>query len=480
VTAQRYDAVVVGSGPNGLTAAIVLARAGLSVLVLEANESAGGGTRSAELTLPGFVHDVCSAVHPLALASPYWQTLPLHEHGLEWIAQPAAFCHPFDDGTAAAMERSIDLTCAGWGQRDARMYRALMAPLVGSWRDFYREALAPLHLPRHPLTLARLGIRGLLATTWLTKMLFEGDEPRALFAGVAAHATLPLDQPPSAVFGLILGVAGHAVGWPIPRGGSASISRALLSYLQSLGGHVQTSRRVESLDDLPSSRLVVLDLTPRQVLRILAGCLPPLYRAQLERFRYGLGTFKMDWVLDGPIPWRAEACRRAAAVHLGGTMEEIARSHSAAWAGRIPDPPFVILAQPTLFDRSRSPDEQHHIVWGYAHPPNGDDTDISDRIEAQLERFAPGFRARIVARHCLSPSELEQANANLVGGDINGGESNLAQLLTRPALRPNPYTTPLPNVYVCSSSTPPGGGVHGMCGYHAAQAALRRIRAGRI
>jgi phytoene dehydrogenase-like protein len=472
---KRFDAVVVGSGPNGLAAAIVVAQAGLSVLVLEANDTVGGGARSAELTMPGFLHDVCSAVHPLAAASPFFRSIPLEAHGLEWIQPPAAFSHPFDDGTAAIMERSIAITSDRL-QADARAYRALMQPLADRWRDFYQEALAPLHVPRHPVTLARFGLRGLLATTWLTKALFRTPKARALFAGVAAHATVPLNQPPSAAIGLVLGVAGHAVGWPIPRGGAAAISRALESYLRSLGGEIVTGTRVQSLDELPASRLVLLDVTPRQVLGLMAGQLPRLYREQLRRFRYGLGTFKMDWVLETPIPWRAEECSRAAAVHLGGELEEIAEAHTQAWAGKVPERPFVILAQPTLFDRTRVPDEKHHIAWGYGHLPNASGADMSERIEAQIERFAPGFRNRIVARHCMSAADLERSNANLVGGDLSGGESNIMQLLMRPALQLDPYATPVPGVYICSASTPPGGGVHGMSGFHAARSALGYLK----
>ena len=441
------------------------------MLVLEAAETPGGGARSAELTLPGFVHDVCSAVHPLGIGSPFLRTLPLQDHGLEWIGQPAAVTHPFDDGTAAVLERSVAATAQRFG-RDARAYSALLQPLVDDWLNVYRDALGPLHIPRRPLSLARFGIRALLATTWLTKALFKTLQPRALFAGIAAHATLPLSQPPSAAFGLVLGMAGHAVGWPVPRGGSGSITRALVSYLRSLGGEVVTNTRVDSLDDLPPCRLVLLDVTARQVLRLLGDRLPPLYRGQLWHFRYGLGTFKVDWALDGPVPWRSPECNQAATVHLGGTLEEIASAHEDAWAGKSPPQPYVLLAQPTLFDRSRVPDDQHHIAWAYCHVPNGSEVDMTGRIEAQVERFAPGFRSRIVARHTMGPAELERRNANLVGGDINGGEVNLAQLLTRPTLRLNPYATPLPNVFICSSSTPPGGGVHGMCGYHAARAAL--------
>jgi phytoene dehydrogenase-like protein len=470
----RYDAIVVGSGPNGLSAAIVLAQAGLSVVVLEANDTPGGGARSAEMTLPGFTHDVCSAVHPLGLASPFFRTLPLRDHGLEWIDQPASVVHPLDDGTTAVLERDVAAT----GQRlrvDSGAYRALMQPLLDDWLNVYREVLGPLHIPRRPLALARFGVRGLLATTWLVKALFRTAQARALFAGIAAHATLPLRQPPSAAFGLVLGLAGHAVGWPIPRGGSGNVSRALVSYLRSLGGEVVTNCRVESLDDLPPSRLVLLDITARQVLHMLGDKLPPTYSGQLRHFRYGLGTFKMDWVLDGPIPWRSPDCARAATVHIGGTLEEIAQSHDDGWAGKAPERPFVILAQPTLFDRSRVPDDKHHIAWGYCHIPNGDSTDMTGRIEAQIDRFAPGFRNRVVARHAMGPAELERRNANLIGGDINGGEVNLMQLFTRPALRLDPYATPLPGVYICSSSTPPGGGVHGMSGYHAARSALRSL-----
>lgn len=468
--AQR-DAVVVGSGPNGLAAAITLARAGLSVLVLEANETPGGGARSEELTLPGFVHDTCSAVHPLGISSPFFRTLPLREHGLEWIDQPAAVTHPFDDGSAAVMKRTVAATAADLGC-DARAYIALWQPLVADWQNVYREALGPLHIPRRPLTLARLGVRGLLATTWLVKALFRTSKARSLFAGIAAHATLPLSQPPSAAVGLLLGLAGHALGWPIPRGGSGNLSGALVSYLRALGGEVVTNVRVESLDDVPPARLVFLDVTPRQVLNLTGKRLPPVYRGQLRHYRYGLGTFKVDWALDGPIPWRAPECRHAATVHIGGPLEEIAQSHDEGWTGKAPRSPFVILAQPTLFDRSRVPDEKHHIAWAYCHLPNGLETDMTDRIEAQVERFAPGFRDRIIARHTMGPAELERRDANLVGGDLNAGEVNLLQLLTRPALRLNPYATPLPNVFICSASTPPGGGVHGMSGYHAARVAL--------
>ena len=468
----RHDAIVVGSGPNGLAAAITLARAGLSVLVREAAETPGGGARSEALTLPGFVHDVCSAVHPLGAASPLFRRLPLADHGLAWIQPPAAMAHPFDDGTAALLERSTTATAEGLGS-DAAAYLRLMDPFVARWEQLYADALGPLRLPRHPLLLARFGLHALLPTTWLVKLLFRGARARALFAGIAAHATLPLNRPPSAAFGLMLGVAGHAVGWPLARGGSASITTALVSYFRSLGGELITGAPVESLDDLPPARAVLLDLTPRQILRVAGGWLPPSYRRELERYQYGLGTFKVDWALDAPIPWRAQACARAATVHLGGTFEEMVEERNEAWAGRAPAQPFVLLAQPTLFDSTRAPPGKH-TVWAYCHPPNGSSADMTARIEAQIERFAPGFRERVIGRHVMGPADLERHNSNLVGGDISGGEATLRQLFFRPSLRLEPYATPLRRLFICSASTPPGGAVHGMCGYHAARTALRR------
>jgi phytoene dehydrogenase-like protein len=471
------DAVVVGAGPNGLAAAIELARAGLSVSVLEAADTVGGGARSAKLTLPEFVHDVCSAIHPLGVASPFFRTLPLTDHGLAWIEPPAALAHPFDDGSAALLARSPEAAMPALGEDDER-WRRLFAPFVRDTDSLLDEILAPLHVPAHPLTLARFGLRALLPATTVARRSFRGETARGLFAGLAAHSMLPLERPPSAAFGLMLGLLGHAVGWPFPRGGSQALSDALASYLRSLGGEIETGRRVSSLVELGETRPVLLDVTPRGLLELAGDRLPDRYRRRLENYRYGPGVFKLDWALDGPIPWRADECSRAATVHLGGTLEEIAASEAAPAQGRVAKLPYVLLAQQTLFDPTRSP-EGRHTAWAYCHVPNGSGVDMTERIESQVERFAPGFRERILGRSALGPADLERSNPNYVGGDINGGLADLRQLFTRPVVRSSPYSTPLPGVFLCSASTPPGGGVHGMCGYHAARAALRSVQSKR-
>ena len=467
-----YDAVVVGSGPNGLAAAITLARAGCSVLVLEAAETVGGGLRSKSLTLPGFIHDVCAAIHPLAKASPFFRSLPLADHGATWIEPLAALAHPMDDGQALLLERSLQGMGAALGA-DGKAYVDLMAPLVRHWQPLMDMLLGPPRMPRRPLLTARFGLPGLRSAQTLAEAKFAGNAAKALFAGLAAHAVLPLDKRPTAAFGLVLAILGHTVGWPLVRGGSQRLADAMASYLTSLGGEIQANAPVACVDDLPPSRVVLLDVTPRQVLRLAGHRLPNYYWRQLERYRYGPGVFKMDWALDGPIPWRAEACQRAATVHLGGTLHEIAAAEQAAFNGQHSERPFVILAQPSLFDGTRAPIGQH-TAWAYCHVPHGSTFDMSERIESQIERFAPGFQKRVLARHVMTPAALEQYNANYVGGDISGGVQDLRQLFIRPAVRLTPYATPDKKLFICSASTPPGGGVHGMSGYFAAQAALQR------
>ncbi|HLF29011.1 MAG TPA: NAD(P)/FAD-dependent oxidoreductase [Anaerolineae bacterium] len=466
-----YDAVIVGAGPNGLAAAITLARAGRSVLVIEAKATVGGGTRSAELTLPGFIHDICSAVQPLAAGSPFFRTLPLSDHGLEWIYPSAALAHPFDDGTAAIVERSIETSAATLGQ-DAVAYRRLLTPLVADWDKLAREFLGPLRFPRHPIALARFGVLALLPAQTLAKVFFRGERARAVFAGMACHSIMPLEWPITAAFGLMMSIMAHALGWPIPRGGSQAIADALASHLRSLGGEIVTNQTVACIEELPPHRAALFDVTPRQLERMAGKRLPAGYRRKLRGYRYGPGVFKMDFALDGPIPWKAAECARASTVHLGGALEEIGAAERAVWKGEHPERPFVLLTQPSLFDATRAP-EGKHTVWAYCHAPNGSTFDLSERIEAQIERFAPGFRDRILARSVRNALDMERYNPNYVGGDINGGVQDLRQLFTRPAARINPYTTPAKSIYLCSSSTPPGGGVHGMCGYHAARAVLR-------
>jgi phytoene dehydrogenase-like protein len=469
-----YDAVVLGSGPNGLAAAITLARAGCSVLVCEANSTIGGGARSAELTLPGFLHDVCSAVHPLAAGSPFFKTLPLEKHGLTWIQPEIPLAHPLDDDLAACLHRDVDLTSEQL-PGDSCAYRRLMKPLARNWEKLANEFLQPmLHLPRHPIALARFGIPAICPTTFLAKSLFRHEPARALFAGIAAHSFLPLEAPISSAFALVLGLAGHAVGWPIPRGGSQRIANALAAYLDELGGKIEVNRRADNLNDLPKSRAILLDVSAWQFLRIAGQRLPSRYRRRLESFRHAPGIFKIDYALNGPIPWKAEACRRAGTIHLGGSIDEIAAAERDVSHGKISERPFVLVAQQSLFDETRAPHGQH-TLWAYCHVPFDCKIDMSERIESQIERFAPGFRDCIVARHKMSAADLEKSNPNLAGGDINGGAANLTQLIARPILSPTPYRTPLPGVYLCSASTPPGGGVHGMCGYHAARLALREI-----
>ena len=471
-TREKYDAVVVGSGPNGLAAAIALAQAGRRVQIVEAEETVGGGMRTAELTLPGFLHDVCSAVHPLGYSSPFFRSLPLHRHGLEWVQPDIPLAHPLDDGTAAALHRSLRDTAAGLG-RDAAAYHALFAPFARRWEALAADLLGPpLRRPGYPLLLARFGLPAMRSAAGLARARFRDAPAAALFAGIAAHATVPLERPLTASFGLVLGAAGHAAGWPVARGGSGTIAAALESCARALGVSMVTGRRVRHTDDVPPAGAVLFDVTPRQLLRIAGHRLPAWYRWQLARYRYGPGVFKVDYALDGPVPWTAAACRRAGTVHVGGTLEEIAATERTVAAGGHPERPFVLVAQQSIADPTRAPAGKH-TLWAYCHVPNGSTEDMTGRIEAQIERFAPGFQARILARHVMTPAALERHNENYVGGDIGGGSSAGLQLILRPAAGLAPYRTPSPGIYLCSSSTPPGGGVHGMCGYWAARAALR-------
>jgi phytoene dehydrogenase-like protein len=467
------DAIVVGSGPNGLSAAIELARSGRTVTVLEANDTIGGGCRSAELTLPGFVHDICSAFHPMGAASPFFGSLDLGTLGLEWIEPPLALAHPLDDGTAVVLSRSLDETVTGLG-RDGRAWRRLVAPLVRRWPELATDALGPLiKIPRHPLVLARLGLPGLLSAGLLARRAFATERARALFAGLAAHSVMPLDAPLTASFGLMFAVTSHVASWPIARGGSQRITDALVAKLRSLGGAVVTGARVRDIGVLDPARAYLFDTTPRQLDRIAGPRLSDGYRRRIARFRSGPGVFKLDYALDGPVPWRAAECLRAGTVHLGGTLDEIAESEAAVAKGRVPERPFVLVGQQSLFDRSRAPAPKQ-TLWAYCHVPNGSAVDMTGRIEAQLERFAPGFRERVLARSAMGPAAIEEHNENYLGGDIGGGESSALQLFGRPVLSFDPYATSARDIFLCSSSTPPGGGVHGMCGYHAARSALRR------
>jgi phytoene dehydrogenase-like protein len=471
-TLMDYDAVVVGAGPNGLAAAIVLQQKGLSVLVLEGKSVIGGGLRSAELTLPGFVHDICSAVHPMAAGSPFFRTLPLGEHGLEFIYPPVAAAHPLDGGVASLLVGSVEETARGLGA-DAAVYRSLLGPVVRDWPALAPELLGPLHFPKDPLMLARFGLKGLPSVTWLARR-FRAREARALLAGMAAHGMQPLTNWSTAAIALVFLALGHTTGWPIPRRGSMSIADALAGYFLSLGGKIETGVYVRSMSQLPSSRCVLLDLTPRQLLQLGGHRWSSLYRWQLERYRYGMGVFKIDWALAEPIPWLAQDCRRAGTVHIGGDLEEIAASEALTARGGEAERPFVLLAQPSVFDATRAP-EGRHTAWAYCHVPNGSGADMTERIERQVERVAPGFRERVLARHVFDAAQMEEYNPNYVGGDINGGIMDIRQLYTRPALRWSPYRTSTRGIYICSSATPPGGGVHGMCGYHAARRALRDV-----
>jgi len=469
---HEYDAVIVGSGPNGLSAAVTLARQGLHVLVLEGKDTPGGGVRSAELTLPGFLHDVCSAVHPLALSSPFLGSLDLTKSGLKWVHSPYVLAHPLDGGEAVLLSRDLDETAEGLGA-DGQSYRRIFTPLIKNSTRLVNDLLSPLRIPRSPLLFAHFGMGAIQSAAGFARSRFATPQARAIFAGMAAHGTIPLERMGTASFGMVLALGAHTVGWPLPRGGSQQITDALAALLRDLGGEIITGQTVASLRQLPAARVTLLDVSPKNLLQIARSALPDSYRKPLERYRYGAGVFKIDWALDAPIPWSNTKVSQAATVHVGGTLEEISASEREVASGQHPSSPYVILVQPSLFDPSRAP-QGKHTAWAYCHVPNGSTEDMRERIEAQVERFAPGFRSRILAAHTFSAAEYETYNPNYVGGDINTGAQDLGQMFTRPLPRWDPYSTPLRGVYLCSSATPPGGGVHGMCGYLAAKSALKR------
>jgi phytoene dehydrogenase-like protein len=466
------DVVVVGSGPNGLAAAIVAAQRGLSTVVFEANAVIGGGLRSAELTTPGFVHDVCASVLPMAVASPFFRSLPLDRYGLEWITPSAAAAHPLDSGDAAVLWTDADRTADGLGP-DGEHYLRAIGAVARRWTELEADILAPIRFPKHPVSYARFGIPALLPANRYARLTFSTTRARALFAGCAAHSVVPFSYAGSAAIGIVIAAVGHARGWPVARGGSQSVANALAAHLRSLGGEILTGSPIETHEQLPKAGQVMFDTSPRAMARIMGSRLPSGYARKLEQHPYGPGAFKVDWALSAPIPWKARECFEASTVHVGGTLEEIAAAELAPWRGECAERPFVIVTQPSLFDGSRAPAGKH-TAWGYCHVPNGSTVDMTARIEAQIERFAPGFRDVILARAVRTPATLEAENANCVGGDIGGGSNELLNLLFRPTWRA--YGTPVPGVHLCSAATPPGGGVHGMCGYHAAVRALGPAR----
>lgn len=468
---ERARACVIGAGPNGLAAAIALAQAGMQVEVFEAEEQPGGAARTMELTLPGFKHDFGSAVHPLAAGSPFFRSLALEQHGLEWIHSPAPVAHPLDDRTAVTLERDLQ-TADEWLGSDGPVWRELMKPFADRWDELSNDLLAPIGIPRHPLLTASFGLNGITSARALVRR-FKHERTKALFAGLAAHSILRLEEPLSSAVGMLLAIAAHAVGWPIARGGSQAVTDALISKLRTLGGVVKTGARVEELETVSDFDLIICDVTPKGLLKIADSELSPSYKRKLEKFDYGPGVFKVDYALSEPVPWKAKECLRAATVHLGGSFAEIAESEAAMRGGKHAERPYVLLAQPSLFDSTRAP-QGKHTVWAYCHVPNGSTFDMLPRLEAQIARYAPGFKDCVLARRVFLPADLEKMDANLVGGDISGGAMNVRQAFFRPTRKQ--YATSNPKIYLCSSSTPPGGGVHGMCGYNAAKLALAKFQ----
>lgn len=469
---KNYDALIIGSGPNGLAAAIRLAQAGKRVVVYEANETIGGGSRSAELTLPGFIHDTCSSIHPLGIGSPFFKTLPLDKYGLQWIQPSAPLAHVWDDGTAVMLERDVNATARNLG-RDGARWAQVFGPLASRWDSLAPMLLGPLvRIPRNPFLLGYFGVWAIWSANFFARTVFREDKTRGLFGGLAAHSTLPLQQALTTSFGMVLGLTAHAVGWPLPRGGSQKISNALACHLKALGGEIITNTRVEDIGALPESGAYVFDVTPKQLLSIAGDRITGRYKSQLQNFRYGPGVFKLDYALDSPVPWKAKEALRAATVHIGATLDEMCVSERATALGQVSEHPYILAVQTSLFDDTRAPHGKH-TLWAYCHVPNGSTIDMTGRIENQIERFAPGFKQRILARSVMTPAQVQARNANYIGGDINGGVQDFFQLFGRPVWRYNPYTTPNKAIYICSSSTPPGGGVHGMCGFHAANTVLK-------
>jgi len=468
-----YDAVIVGSGPNGLSAAITLARSGYSVVIFEASNVPGGGVRSKELTLPGYLHDVCSTVHPLGVGSPVFKTFPLNQFGLEWVYPEVEMAHPFDDKTTAFLSRSIEKTAYSL-DKDSDFYIDWMSRLVEDWDQLDTHLLGPLKVPEHPLIMARFGYYAIQSAYSFARKYLKGKRSRGFFAGLAAHSIMDLDKTATSAIGIVLAILGHKVGWPMPKGGAQQLTNALTGYLKSLNGEIQVGHYIEDVSELPPARTVLFDLTPKQILRITGNKLPLSYRKKLKKYRYGSGVFKLDWALSEPVPFDSSICNKAGTVHIGGTFEEIHNSEKKVQKGMLPDRPFVLFVQPTRFDPIRAP-EGKHTAWAYCHVPNGSTADMTDTIENQIERFAPGFKDTIIKRHKMNAMDFQNYNANYIGGDINGGMQDIRQLFTRPVMKWDPYKTGVDNWFICSSSTPPGGGVHGMCGYHAAQSALKEL-----
>lgn len=470
---MQYDAIVIGSGPNGFAAAITLARSNLKVLIVEARETIGGGLRSSPLTLPGFIHDICSAIHPLGAASPFFLTLPLKEHGLEWIHPEACLAHPFEDGSSVLLYKSMEDTISNLGE-DGEKYKNIFTSLIDKWEDLSEDILSPLKLPAHPITLTKFGINAVQPAKFFAERNFKGSRARALFMGLAGHSIMPLTKPLTSAIGIVLGILGHHIGWPMPKGGSQMIASSMASYLKSLGGEIITGFYVKDIDELPSAKVYLLDTGPNQLAAIAGERLTSFYLNQLQKYRYGPGIFKVDWALNSAIPFKSKDCLKAGTIHLGNSYEEIVEAEKVIWENKHPEKPFVLMAQQSLFDETRAPDGKH-TAWAYCHVPNGSALDMTERIENQVERFAPGFRDCIIGKHTMNSYQYQDYNPNLIGGDITGGVQDIWQLYTRPAIRLSPYSTPADNIFICSASTPPGGGVHGMCGYHAAKSALKKV-----